>query len=50
MDNTATLDVFEASRQTTSDDSNLREFHRQVVPNARQIILEEGDLLFMPPK
>lgn len=53
MDNTAQIDVFEASQPfpgQTKLPLHIRRFREEVLPHARQAILEEGDLLFMPPK
>lgn len=52
MHNTAQIHVFEASSKVEEDDAPayLRQFREEVLPFARQAILEEGDLLFMPPK
>lgn len=51
MDNTAQIDVFEASlKETEKCSAQEKTFREQVLPLARQAILEEGDLLFMPPK
>lgn len=54
MDNTATIDVFEASMlagsQGAGKNGKVWVFEKDILPKAMQIILEEGDLLFMPPK
>ena len=50
MSNTAQLDVFAASRQASSGSSEKSDFKKHVAPRAKQAILKEGDLLFMPPK
>lgn len=53
MDNTAQIDVFEASAKADNESNRttqIRRFREEVLPFARQAILEEGDLLFMPPK
>lgn len=50
MSNTAQLDVFAASRQALGKSSGERDFMKHVAPRAKQAILKEGDLLFMPPK
>lgn len=49
MANTAQIDVFAASVRSV-DDKRDQDFQKQVLPSAMQAILEEGDLLFMPPK
>lgn len=55
MDNTAQIDVFEAStkQEDKQEDTCTPQgvlFRNEVVPLAQQAILEAGDLLFMPPK
>lgn len=53
MDNTAQIDVFKVSlTKPGSSSCSVQEqlFQKEVLPLARQAILEEGDLLFMPPK
>lgn len=52
MDNTAHIDVFEASGEVDKGKAptQVSRFREEVLPLARQAILEEGDLLFMPPK
>jgi lysine-specific demethylase 8 len=49
MGNTAQIDVFAASPGKAISKRD-QAFQQQVLPYARQAILEEGDLLFMPPK
>lgn len=52
MDNTAQIDVFKASTQIEDEacSTQMKLFQEEVLPLAKQAILEEGDLLFMPPK
>jgi len=52
MDNTAQIDVFKASVQKEDGlcSAQTKLFQKEVLPSARQAILEQGDLLFMPPK
>jgi hypothetical protein len=49
MGNTAQIDVFAASAGKATSKRD-QAFQKQVLPYARQASLEEGDLLFMPPK
>lgn len=50
MNNTASMDVFEKSRPAHGVNSSSDPFIKKVLPNAQQAILQEGDLMFMPPK
>ena len=51
INNTACINVFEAStsrHRSSSEQSSA--FEKHVQPKAMQAVLQEGDLLFMPPK
>lgn len=50
MDNTTPLDVFDASIYGDRTGRTEADFDKHVLPKAKQAILQEGDLLFMPPK
>jgi hypothetical protein len=55
MDNTTHIDVFKVSQLAGTDTVNvlperMRPLVQEVLPRASQAILQEGDMLFMPPK
>ncbi|CAD6566222.1 MAG: hypothetical protein CYPHOPRED_000524 [Cyphobasidiales sp. Tagirdzhanova-0007] len=50
MDNTTTINVFDASELSSICTGKRNPFEKHVLPQAMQAILQEGDLLFMPPK